>query len=207
MTCQIIALMGSPIPDGNCGKLLEKAISGAKDAGCNVVRVDVPSLKFSPCMEHFYCEKNEGCMINDDFSPFLKRFKGADGFIVAMPVMTMGVPGALKSFMDRFQVYFMAKYVRHMPVITKEQKKWRKTLLLSIGGMNIPNDFDGIKLTMDAFCDIIDAPLYGEVLQNDMDNIKDITTRPEVLQAAYDTAFEMCSAIITDKDKYQPLNE
>ncbi|MDD3407454.1 MAG: NAD(P)H-dependent oxidoreductase [Methanomicrobium sp.] len=202
MTAQIIALMGSPVPDGNTAKLLEKAISGAKDAGCSVVRVDVPALKFSSCMEYFYCEKNEGCMINDEFTPFLKRFKSADGFIVAAPVMTMGIPGALKSFIDRFQVFFMAKYVRHEPMITKEQKKWRKTLLLSIGGMNIPNDFDGVKLTIDAFCDIIDAPLFESVLQNDMDSIKDIETRPAVMEAAYKKSFDMCTKIIEDKKKH-----
>ncbi|MDD4127245.1 MAG: flavodoxin family protein [Methanomicrobium sp.] len=203
MTCHIIALMGSPVPDGNTAKMLEMAISGAEDAGCSVTKVDVTTLKFSPCMEFFYCENNEGCMINDEFSPFLKRFKLADGFIVATPVMTMGIPGALKSFIDRFQVYFMAKYVRHLPVITKEQKKWRKTLLLSIGGMNIPNDFDGIKLTMNAFCDIIDAPLYGEVLQNDMDNVKNIESLPDVMEAAYKKSFDMCNAIIADKEKYE----
>ncbi|MBN2734655.1 MAG: flavodoxin family protein [Methanomicrobiaceae archaeon] len=203
MTCQIIALMGSPVPDGNTAKLLEKAIKGAEDAGCSVVKVDVTALKFSSCMEYFYCEQNEGCMINDEFSPFIKRFKTADGLIVAAPVMTMGIPGALKSFIDRFQVYFMAKYMRHQPLITKEQKKWRKTLLLSIGGMNIPNDFDGVKLTMEAFCDIIDCPMYAQVLQNDMDNIKDIETRPDITDAAYKKSFEMCTQIIADKDKYE----
>jgi len=199
--------MGSPVPEGNTAKLLEKAIKGAEDAGCSVVKVDVTALKFSPCMEYFYCEKNEGCMIKDEFSPFLKRFKVMDGLIVATPVMTMGIPGALKSFMDRFQVYFMAKYVRHEPLISKEQKKWRKTLLLSIGGMNIPNDFDGIKLSMNAFCDIVDCPLWGEVLQNDMDNIKNIETRPEILESTYKKSYDMCSQIIADKESFEKKAE
>ena len=177
MTVQIIALMGSPLPEGNTGILLNEAVRGAKDAGCNVARINVCDLKFSGCMEYFCCEKDESCCINDEFSPFLKRFKKMDGLIVPTPVMTMGIPGKLKSFMDRFQVYFMEKYVRKAPFISEEQKKWRKSLLLSIGGMNIENDFDGIKLSMHAFCDIIDCPYYGGVFQNNMDEIKDITTK------------------------------
>ena len=50
------------------------------------------------------------------------KFREMDGLIVATPVMTMGIPGKLKSFIDRFQVFFMAKYVRKKPFISKEKK-------------------------------------------------------------------------------------
>jgi len=202
MTAKIIALMGSPLQEGNTGKLLDEAIRGAKDAGCSVARINVCDLNFSGCMEYFCCEKEEKCCIEDEFSPFLKRFKNMDGLIIATPVMTMGIPGQLKSFMDRFQVYFMAKYFRKQPIISKEQKKWRRTLLLSIGGMNIENDFDGIRLSTDAFCDIIDCPYYDGVFQNNMDVIKDITTKSEIMEAAYKKSFEMCREIIENKEKY-----
>ena len=202
MSVKIIALMGSPLPEGNTGVLLEEAARGARDAGCSVARVNVCDLNISGCMEYYYCEKKDSCYINDEFSPFLQRFKNMDGLIIATPVMTMGIPGQLKSFMDRFQVYFMAKYVRKQPIISEEQKKWRRTLLISIGGMNIKNDFDGIKLTTESFCDIIDSPYYDGVFQNNMDEVKDITTRAEVMKAAYNKSYQMCSEIIEDKEKY-----
>lgn len=202
MSVKIIALMGSPLPEGNTGALLEESSRGARDAGCSVARVNVCDLNISGCMEYYYCEKNDSCYINDEFSPFLQRFKNMDGLIIATPVMTMGVPGQLKSFMDRFQVYFMAKYVRKQPFISEDQKKWRKTLLLSIGGMNIENDFDGIKLTTESFCDIIDCPYYDGVFQNNMDMVKDITARAEIMEAAYDKSYNMCNEIIENKEKY-----
>lgn len=202
MTVKIIALMGSPLPEGNTGILLEEAIRGAKDAGCSVARINVCDLTFSGCMEYFCCEKEEQCCIQDEFSPFLKRFKDMDGLIIATPVMTMGIPGQLKSFMDRFQVYFMAKYMRKQSLISKKQKKWRKTLLLSIGGMDIENDFDGILLSTQAFCEIIDCPYYGGVFQNNMDKIKDISTKTEIMEAAYNKSYEMCKGIIENKEKY-----
>ncbi|HZD42599.1 MAG TPA: NAD(P)H-dependent oxidoreductase, partial [Methanomicrobiales archaeon] len=133
--------------------------------------------------------------MEDDVTPYYDKFREMDGLIVAAPVMTMGIPGALKSFMDRFQVFFNAKYVRKQPLISKEHKKRRKTLFISIGGMNIKNDFDCSITSMQAFCDIIDCPYWGDVLQNNMDEIKDVATKPDLMQAAYQKAYEMCSQI------------
>ena len=198
MVPQIIALLGSPRPKGNTAKLMNEAVRGIRDAGCEVEIVSVPHLKLSSCKEIFYCQNHAACGIQDDVTPFFEKFRDIDGLIVATPVMTMGIPGALKSFMDRFQVFFMGKYHRKEPLVTPDKKKHRRTLLLSIGGMNIENDFDGILLSVKAFCDVIDCPYWDAVLQNNMDEIIDITTRPEVMKAAYDKGFRMGELITRD---------
>ncbi|MDE4908317.1 flavodoxin family protein [Methanogenium marinum] len=198
MAPQIIALLGSPRPKGNTAKLMNEAVRGVCDAGCEVEIVSVPKLKFSPCKEIFYCQEHATCAIKDDVTPYFEKFRDIDGLIVATPVMTMGIPGALKSFMDRFQVFFMAKYFRKEPLVIPEKKAHRRTLLLSIGGMNIENDFDGVILSMKAFCDIIDCPYWDEVLQNNMDGVIDITTRPDVMKAAYDKGYHMGELIVRD---------
>ena len=191
MKPKIIALLGSPRINGNTATLLDQAIKGAEDAGCIVEKVVVPHLNFRPCMEIFHCIEKETCAMKDDIVPFYEKFKEMNGLIIATPVMTMGIPGALKSFMDRFQVFYMAKYWRQDSFINDSKKKRRKTLLISIGGMNIPNDFDGVKLTVHAFCEIIDSPYWAEVLQNNMDEIKDISTRPELMEEAYSKGYEL----------------
>jgi len=198
MAPQIIALLGSPRPKGNTAKLMNEAIRGIRDAGCEVETVHVPRLKFSACKEILYCQEHAACAMTDDVTPYLETFRDIDGLIVATPVMTMGIPGALKSFMDRFQVFFMAKYFRHEPLVSPEKKAHRRTLLISIGGMNIPHDFDGILLSVKAFCDIIDCPYWGEVLQNNMDEVIDITTREEVMKDAYEKGLRMGELIIRD---------
>jgi len=198
MAPQIIALMGSPRPKGNTAKLMNEAVRGIRDAGCEVETVHVPRLKFSPCKEILYCQEHAACAMNDDVTPYLEKFREIDGLIVATPVMTMGIPGALKSFMDRFQVFFMAKYFRHEPLVSPEKKAHRKTLFLSIGGQNIEHDFDGLILSMKAFCDIIDCPYWDEVLQNNMDGVIDITTQPVVMKAAYEKGCRMGELIIRD---------
>lgn len=192
---KIIALLGSPIPDGNTAKLLDEAIRGATDAGCEVELVDVTKLDFTPCMEYLFCLENDNCIMEDELTPFYQKFKEMDGLIVASPVMTMGIPGKLKSFMDRFQVFYNAKYKRNQSLVPKDRKKTRKTLFISIGGMKNPNDFDGVKISMLAFCDIIDCPYWGEIFQDDMDTIKDITSRHDLMEEAYNKAQEMGNLI------------
>ena len=198
MAPQIIALLGSPRPKGNTAKLMDEAVRGVRDAGCDVEIVSVPKLEFSPCKEIFYCREHTTCAIKDDVTPYLEKFRDIDGLIVATPVMTMGIPGALKSFMDRFQVFFMAKYFRKESIVSPEKKAHRRTLFLSIGGMNIEHDFDGVLLSVKAFCDIIDCPYWDEVLQNNMDEVIDITTRPDVMNAAYSKGYQMGELIVRD---------
>jgi len=99
--------------------------------------------------------------------------------------MTMGIPGKLKSFIDRFQVFFMAKYMRNQPLVAADVRSGRKSLVICISGMKIPEVFVGAKLTLRAFLDIIDCQYSDELLISDMDTIRDIRSRQDLLDAAY----------------------
>ena len=79
----------------------------------------------------------------------------------------------------------MAKYMRNQPLVPPEKKKVRRGLFICISGMKIPEVFVGAKLTAEAFFDIIDCPFSDELLISDMDTIRDIRTRQDLLDAAY----------------------
>ncbi|MDD5143607.1 flavodoxin family protein [Methanoregula sp.] len=181
----ICALLGSPRRQGNTALLLSRAVAGAREAGCTVTTVIVPSLEFSPCREIYFCRDNDRCKLQDGITGLYPLFASLDSLIIATPVMTMGVPGALKSFMDRFQVFYCAKYLRNSPLVAPEKRKYRNTLLISIAGMNLPDNFDGVRQSAQAFCDIIDCPLTDEILVRDMDGKKDLNRFPEILDEAY----------------------
>jgi putative NADPH-quinone reductase len=191
MAGKIIGLLGSPLPEGNTAQLLDRALKGAEDAGCEVEKIVVVNLDFQACQEMMFCKEHETCILDDDMQAMYPKLRGMDGLIVATPVMTMGIPGKLKSFIDRFQVFFMAKYVRKKPLISKEKKKERKGLFICISGMNIPEVFVGAKLTVKAFFDIIDCQYSDELLISDMDTIKDIQAQPALLEAAYKKGFAL----------------
>jgi len=188
---KIIGLLGSPLTEGNTAKLLGKALQGARDAGCETETIVVATMSFEACMEMMFCREHETCIMEDDMQPMNGKFREMDSLILATPVMTMGIPGKLKSFMDRFQVFFNAKYVRRQPFITKEQKKLRQGLFIGISGMKIPDVFAGAKKTVEAFFDIIDCKYWDELLINDMDNIRDVSAHPELLDAAYKKGFAL----------------
>jgi len=191
MAAKIIGLLGSPLTEGNTAQLLDRALKGAEDAGCEVEKIVVVNLDFQACQEMMFCKEHETCILDDDMQAMYPKLRGMDGFIVATPIMTMGIPGKLKSFIDRFQVFFMAKYVRKKPLISKEKKMERKGLFICISGMNIPEVFVGAKMTVKAFFDIIDCRYSDELLINDMDTIKDIQTQPDLLEAAYKKGFTL----------------
>jgi multimeric flavodoxin WrbA len=191
MPKKVVALLGSFVLDGNTARLLDEVIRGAEEAGCEVEKVEVAHMDVLPCMELFQCMGSETCLIQDGMEEYYRKFREMDGLIIATPVMTMGIPGRLKSFIDRFQVFYMAKYHRGQSFISPERRKTRKMLFISIAGMNIPNVFLGVKMTARAFGEIIDCPYWDEVLRNDMDTIRDIRTRPEVMEAAYKKGYDL----------------
>jgi NAD(P)H-dependent FMN reductase len=185
MAGKVIGLLGSPLPEGNTAILLDRALRGAADAGCTVEKIIVNNLDFQACMEMMFCREHETCIVDDDMQLMYQKFRKLDSLIIATPVMTMGIPGKLKSFMDRFQVFFMAKYVRNQPLVAADIKSRRKSLVICISGMKIPEVFVGAKLSLRAFLDLIDCPFTDELLISDMDTIRDIRTRQDLLDAAY----------------------
>jgi len=188
---KVIGLLGSPLSDGNTAKLLDRALKGAEDAGCTVEKIEVGSLDFQACMEMMFCKDHDTCIMDDDMQQLYPKFKEMDSLIIATPVMTMGIPGKLKSMMDRFQVFFMAKYMRKKPFISKEQSVERRGLFICISGMKIPEVFVGAKLTVKAFFDIIDCQYTDELLISNMDTIRDVTAHPDLLDAAYKKGFAL----------------
>lgn len=191
MAGTIIGILGSPLDEGNTAKLLDAALKGAQDAGCITEKILINHLDFQPCMEFLFCKDHETCIMDDAMQQLYGKVQNADSIIVATPVMTMGIPGKLKSFMDRFQVFFMAKYLRKQPLVSLEKKKIRQGLFICISGMKIPEVFIGAKLTAKAWFDIVDCQYTSELLINDMDTILDITTRKDLLDAAYARGFAL----------------
>jgi multimeric flavodoxin WrbA len=129
--------------------------------------------------------------MDDDMQQMYQKLRDMDSIIIATPIMTMGIPGKLKSFMDRFQVFFMAKFVRKASLVAPEKKRDRNGLFISISGMKRADVFVGAKMTVQAFFEIIDCHYRDELLISDMDTIQDITKRPDLLDAAYKKGFAL----------------
>jgi putative NADPH-quinone reductase len=197
---KVIGILGSPLTEGNTALLLRRALKGAEDAGCTVEEIAVVNLDFEACKEMFFCKEHETCIMDDDMQQMYEKIKSADSIILATPVMTMGIPGKLKSFIDRFQVFFMAKYLRSSPLVDKDRIGRRRGLFICISGMAVPEVFVGAKLTVQAFFDIIDCQYSDELLINDMDRIQDISKRSDLLDAAYSKGLRLGKAFSSENN-------
>ena len=93
----------------------------------------------------------------------------------------------------------MAKYFRNQPLVPADLKARRKSLFIGIAGMDIPGVFNGTKQTTKAFFDIIDSPYHDELLIGGMDSIKDITTRPDLLNDAYKKGFALGASLMESR--------
>jgi len=196
MERKVLGILGSPLGEGNTALLLDTALRGAADAGCSVEMVAVSQMQISGCMELMHCRTHPTCQIQDEMIPLFDKVRDCDGMIVAAPVMTMGIPGKLKCFIDRFQVFYMAKYERREPLVSVEREKQRLGLFIAISGMNRRDVFSGVLLTMAAFFDIIGMQFWGRVMIDNMDQKQDLHRYPELVDEAYAKGKELGRRLI-----------
>lgn len=78
--------------------------------------------KIGPCLGCLVCYKNGGkCVVNDDFQEIRQMWIASDAIIYSVPVYVIGIPGQLKSFIDRLHNSFYGFYdtpsMRHLKAI------------------------------------------------------------------------------------------
>jgi multimeric flavodoxin WrbA len=196
MTCRIIALLGSRKKRGNTALLLDQAIRGAEEGGCEVSRIAFAHLDPEAAMDAAYCRDPSECPLDNEILEIYRKFQEADGIIIASPVYTMGIPGKLKSLMDLFLAFFYSSYEEKAPLVPDSKRGRRKGLFLSLAGsVDCPTVFDGSITTVTAFFEILDFHYHDDLLVDDMDTILDLHTRPELLKSAYDKGLALAKAL------------
>jgi multimeric flavodoxin WrbA len=75
----------------------------------NISNKNINKLRFKACNACDKCRDSLKCVFNDDADMLIKKIGKADIVIVASPVYFTGVPGPLKTFIDRNQVQW---YIR-----------------------------------------------------------------------------------------------
>ncbi len=105
---KVLAISGSPHPNGLTAKLVEEAAKGAEEAGAKVERIRLAEKKVLPCRAcpNSPCWTEMDCAIKDDDGLELRRLLNeADALIFGAPVYFLSVNGLAKDFMDRMRTY------------------------------------------------------------------------------------------------------
>ena len=158
-----IFLNGSPRKNFNTAKLLESAMSGAKDAGAEVELINLYDFEYTGCKSCFACKiknsKTNGlCIVKDKLRPILEKTFDADAIIVGSPVYLSYPTGQVINFMERLtfpiNTYNVDENGNHM---TLPHKPVKTAIIYT---MNCPEDW------MEKFNYKILLGEFGKIFEN-----------------------------------------
>ncbi len=101
---KVVAINGSPHKKGNTYLALSIVGKQLEENGIDFEIIHIGNKAIRGCMACGGCAKNkdEKCVIaTDSLNEWVQKMKEADGIIIASPVYYAGIPGTMKSFLDR----------------------------------------------------------------------------------------------------------
>ncbi len=101
---KVVAVNGSPNKEGNTFHALSMVGNELKAVGIEFEIIHIGHKLIHGCIGCGKCSvnKDEQCSIKtDDLNLWVQQLKAADGIILGSPVYYSGVPGTMKSFLDR----------------------------------------------------------------------------------------------------------
>ncbi|MGB9712244.1 MAG: flavodoxin family protein [Dissulfurimicrobium sp.] len=178
---KILAVMGSPRRDGNTNTILDRLIFGAKEAGVDCEKVDLNTLKMSPCIECGGCNETGICIIKDDMTPIYQKIATADWVILASPIFFYNITSRTQALIERSQACWAGKYLLKRGPYGGRR---RKGIFISLGATKGKLLFDGVTRTVRYFFDAIDADFEGALLYRGIDTKGAINKHPSALNEA-----------------------
>jgi multimeric flavodoxin WrbA len=101
---KVVAINGSPHKDGNTAAALAAMAEVLKEEGVETEILQAGGHVTHGCIACGYCRtsENNGCVFKDDaVNDFSVKMRAADGIILGAPTYYSGIPGDMKSFLDR----------------------------------------------------------------------------------------------------------
>lgn len=186
-----LGIAGSPRESGNTRILLEKALAGAESAGAKVEEVVLNDSDFCPCQECGGCDDTGECIYEDDMHALYEKLMETDRIILASPIFFGSLPAQVKMMIDRCQCLWVAKYVLKK---AQPEKKKRKGVFISVGGMNKKDFFKDAKKLVKIFFANISVSYVGDLFYPGVDRKGDILNHP----TAKDEVYEMGRKLILE---------
>ncbi len=188
---------------GNTALILVPFLEGMKEAGARVDLVYTQKLKVNPCLGEFHCWfKTPGqCIQKDEMTLLLPKLNAADILVFAAPVYCDGIPGPVKTLMDRMlpmvQPYFEIRddHCRH-PL--REGTLPGKLVLVSNCGFWEKDNFDPILAHMEAFCRNAGCEFAGALLRPHGEALRTMLKMGEAVQDIFDAAREAGRQLVRD---------
>ena len=180
---RVLGISGSPRRGGNTDLLLAEVMKGAASKGAEVKTIILNDLEISPCQHCDACFEAGECRIKDDMQMVYDELEKADRIVLASPVQFMGVSAQAKAMIDRCQALWARKYILKQPPLG--DKRPRKGLFVSVGGMKLANLFEPALATVKAWFKVLDIDYGGDLLFPGVDEKGAIKEHPTALKDAF----------------------
>ena len=100
----ILAMIGSPIEEGNSALLVREMLKEAVDAQIKTIHLNKMNMK--GCQSCMYCRQNDGCSQQDDMQQIYPEIEKADIVVIGFPIYMWQMTGQTKLFIDRLFAYY-----------------------------------------------------------------------------------------------------
>lgn len=165
----IVSIYGSPHKNGFSSTLHDLFLEGIEDLSIEVKRIDVYDLTVSPCIDCGNCKKSFSCIYNDMITIY-DEIKNSIGFVISSPVYFTSIPGQLKIFFDRFQLFW--EYEKRGNLVVKD----KPSFFISTGGAEYENMFKPAFITVKHYLNTIGSHINEDDVfyLSSVDNLNEI---------------------------------
>jgi multimeric flavodoxin WrbA len=107
---KVMIVAGSPRENGNSDAIANVAKEELEAKGAEVDIFQIRDKEINTCTGCNTCKKTGKCVFNDDETEFIANIDQYDNLLFVAPVYFAGLPGTVKSFIDRtYEIFDPAK--------------------------------------------------------------------------------------------------
>lgn len=164
----VLALLGSPRPDGNNALAIDAALRGAAAGGkLEVRKILLNQLTIKPCQGCNRCLDTGRCVIRDDMDVIYEGILTMDAFLLAAPIYFSGLSAQAKVMIDRCQPFWAARFMLKNDLFSGRK---RPGLLILTGGQPAyDSQFTGPQAVVKLLYKMIGVQSIGDFLAPDID--------------------------------------
>lgn len=186
MPANVLVISSSPRAGGNTELLAEELIKGAQSVGAQTEKINPNWIDLRPCCGCAYCEKHGVCRIGDDMRDVYPKLTAYHRIAFVSPIYFMAHCAQAKMIIDRCQVFWSRKYVLKQQLLDHKPDVARKGAFVACGGTRGKKVFEGAKLTMKYFFDVLEMEYSENLLFNNIDKMGDIIEHPTAMKDAFE---------------------